>query len=377
MKHSPFYHQLYQEVKAPLTDLSSLPVTTKSELMEHFDGWVTDPAVTRTGVENFLLDKSRIGCPFLGSYSVWKTSGTTGFPGIFMHDRQAQAVYRNLVLTRAYPSWVTARQLMTIVLRGFRYVFLITTGDHFAGVSNWEQIRQSAGRFKSLLRTFSVLAPLPETVQKLNAFQPAVLASYPSALALLAREQVEGRLRIHPVVLVTASEWLEPAIQDQIEEAFNPARLFDIYGASEFPYIAFQCRRRWLHLNADWLVLEPVDVHYQPVAPGQPSHTVLLTNLANCVQPIIRYDLGDRVMLKPDPCPCGSLLPAIRVEGRKDDVLSFQTPGGKQVQLLPMAVETVIETTAGVGRYQLIQTGPSEVKIRLEVAPGKEAPLVW
>jgi phenylacetate-coenzyme A ligase PaaK-like adenylate-forming protein len=173
------------------------------------------------------------------------------------------------------------------------------------------------------------------------------------------------------------SEWLDPTSQEQIETAFKPARLFDIYGASEFPLIAFQCRHRWLHLNADWLILEPVDDHYRPVEPGQTSQTVLLTNLANHIQPIIRYDLGDRVMLKPDPCPCGSSLPAIRVEGRRDDVLSFRASDGKIVQFLPMAIETVIETTEGVHRYQLIQTGGTALRVRLEAAPGREADLVW
>ena len=57
-----------------------------------------------------------------------------------------------------------------------------------------------------------------------------------------------------------------------------------------------------MHLNADWVILEPVDRAYRPVPPGVMSHTVLLTNLANRVQPIIRYDLGDSVVIEPDPC---------------------------------------------------------------------------
>ena len=87
--------------------------------------------------------------------------------------------------------------------------------------------------------------------------------------------------------------------------------------------IAYACTEGWLHVNADWVLLEPVDAEHRPMPPGEPSHTVLLTNLANRVQPIIRYDLGDSVIAKPEPCACGSPLPAIRVEGRHDDVVSL------------------------------------------------------
>lgn len=57
-------------------------------------------------------------------------------------------------------------------------------------------------------------------------------------------------------------------------------------------------------MNADWVLLEPVDERHRPTPPGVPSHTVLLTNLANRVQPLIRYDLGDSVTLLDRPCQC-------------------------------------------------------------------------
>jgi len=47
----------------------------------------------------------------------------------------------------------------------------------------------------------------------------------------------------------------------------------------------------------------------------------LLTNLANHVQPLIRYDLGDRIMVHEARCGCGSFLPVIELQGRDDDTL--------------------------------------------------------
>jgi phenylacetate-coenzyme A ligase PaaK-like adenylate-forming protein len=177
-------------------------------------------------------------------------------------------------------------------------------------------------------------------------------------------------------LIVTSGEWLAPAVRDEAAAVFHcPVR--DVYACSEFIYVAVACDEGWLHANADWLILEPVDAGYAPVPPGQPSHTTLLTNLANRIQPLIRYDLGDSITLRPEPCPCGNPLPALRVEGRRDEVLTFPTAGGATVQVLPMALATVVEITPGVRRYQVIQTEPSTLTLRLEVLPGAEPSQVW
>ena len=36
------------------------------------------------------------------------------------------------------------------------------------------------------------------------------------------------------------------------------------------------CRYGRLHVNSDWFILEPIDAWYQPVLPGQLSHSLLV-----------------------------------------------------------------------------------------------------
>ena len=71
------------------------------------------------------------------------------------------------------------------------------------------------------------------------------------------------------------------------------------------------------HFNEDWVILEAVDEAMLPVPDGTLSATVLLTVLANDVQPFIRYDLGDCVRFYKDSCPCGSPFRSFQVEGRQ------------------------------------------------------------
>src|SRR5690606_28956819 len=92
--------------------------------------------------------------------------------------------------------------------------------------------------------------------------------------------------------------------------------------------LSYDCDNGWHHLHADWFAFEPVDAEFRPVAPGEPSHTVLLTNLINRTQPILRYDLGDSIVMRPDPCPCGNPLPAFLATGRSSDVLRLSTSDG-------------------------------------------------
>ncbi|HEX8995678.1 MAG TPA: phenylacetate--CoA ligase family protein [Ktedonobacterales bacterium] len=362
---SAYYRALYAQLPAGASDLRALPVVTKPDLMTHFDEWVTDPAVTRAGVEMFLSEPAPPGTDYLGRYAVWTTSGTTGKPGVFVHDRRAVLVYSTLVWLRTY-RWVTPALLWPLLRRG-RIVALVATGGHFA-IADWFERKRRAVGARDRARVISALRPLAEIVRELNDYQPALLTGYPSVIKLLAAEQSAGRLRIAPVYVGTGGESLDVAARTQIEAAFD-CIMRDNYGASEFPYAATECGHGYLHINADWLIIEPVDAAYQPVPPGQPSCTALLTNLANRVQPLIRYDLGDSVTMKAEPCPCGRPLPAMRVEGRKGDILRMATPSGRMVALLPLALGTVVEETPGVVRAQIIQTGPSELTLRLEIDP--------
>jgi phenylacetate-CoA ligase len=123
--------------------------------------------------------------------------------------------------------------------------------------------------------------------------------------------------------------------------------------------------------------LEPVDAAHRPTAPGHQSITVLLTSLCRWAQPILRYDLGDSVLWRPDPCPRGDPLPAIKVRGRAADLLSFLRRDGESVGIVPMAFETVIERTPDVDLFQIVQMNPTTLQVRIRSTPGVDPDRVW
>lgn len=371
---SPYYAELYRNVAVEQVTLSQLPPVSKRELMARFDDWVTDPVVTRTSVERFIADPARIGDLYLGRYVVWHTSGSTGVPVVLLQDRGAMGVFAALDAARATPTWFSWRDMATLWRHGGAAI--IATGGHYTAAVKIERRRRTRPWRRGRMRVLDAATSLPELVRELNTLRPALVGAYATTLTLLAYEQEAGRLRIDPILVHSSGETLAADTRARIEAAFH-CRVRETYSAAEAIALAYTCEHGWFHVNEDWVIVEPVDRSYQPTPPGQRSHSVLITNLANRVQPILRYDLNDRALVKPEPCPCGSLLLALHIEGRTDEILSFPNPEGEAIHLLPMALYIVGRTTPGVQRHQLIQTGRERLTVRLEAEAGTDHGAVW
>ncbi|WP_233160153.1 phenylacetate--CoA ligase family protein [Pseudonocardia sp. MH-G8] len=376
---SPLYRQLYAGLPERIEDPRLLPVTRKAALMDRFDDWVTDPVVTVQRVQAFVADPALIGKSFRGAqtdYAVSTTSGTTGTRGVFLLDTRALEV-AGVAMARWLSSLLRPatlpRVLPRVIAHRGRVALVVATGGHFASATAAARVGADSG---GRTRSFPVATPLPELVAQLNAFQPAVLAPYATTAALLATEQQAGRLRISPALVALAAEGLPEGEPARIAAAFG-APVGNSYAATECPFLSYGCREGWLHVNADWVILEPVDAQHRPTPPGEQSHTVLITNLANRVQPILRYDLGDSVLQRSDPCPCGNPLPAIRVQGRAADLLTFPTPSGGTVTLTPLSLTTRLDKLPGVALFQIVQIVPTELTVRLQPAVGVDPDRTW
>ncbi len=356
---SPHYRRVFAGRDAGRTRLTDLPIAHKAELMRDFAGWVTDPALHLNELRHFVAEPANIARAFLGRYTVWESSGSTGEPAIFVQDATAMGVYdalealRRPVLRPLQP-WLDPWGLSE------RIAFVGATGGHFASTVSVERLRQLQPGLSNRLRGLSFLQPMEALCSELDDFQPTSLATYPSAAVLLAEEQLAGRLNLRLHEVWTGGESLSGCARAFVSGTFG-CPVSQSYGASEFLSLAFECHHGALHLNSDWAILEPVDAQGRAMPDGQQGVTTLLTNLANHVQPLIRYDLGDRVTIFTAPCACGSHLPVIEVSGRDDDTLALTRGKGRgTVKVVPLAVSTVLED-AGLFDFQLVQRSPHEL----------------
>ena len=133
--HSRFYQRHYQELPAEVGDTRQLPPVTKPVLMANFDDWVTDPEVTKAGVDAFIADTTLVGHLFLGRYLVAITSGSTGILGTFLSDDNARTVGGGIYFVRDRWAKLSFRDQRAIRRRGRRVAAISGTGGHFGNIS--------------------------------------------------------------------------------------------------------------------------------------------------------------------------------------------------------------------------------------------------
>jgi phenylacetate-CoA ligase len=176
----------------------------------------------------------------------------------------------------------------------------------------------------------SVTTPIDELSAALEAYQPEVIGGYPSVISLLAEEQHRGRLAIAPRVVLTTSEVLTDAAAARIASAWTAP--VQGYFTTEVGVVAAgSLDHVGMHVCEEAIV-EVVDERGRPVAPGSLGSKLLLTNLVNRTQPLIRYELTDAVQLAADADPSGRPFERIvRIDGRSDDTLRLPATGGGEV----------------------------------------------
>ena len=363
---SPFYRELHQGLEA--APLDALPILTKATLMERFDELVTDRDVRLGEVEGHLASTGSTDL-FRGRYRVAATSGTTGRRGVFLADRSEW--------TSVLASYARANDWAGVPA-GLRHRLRV------AVVSSRSPTHQSsivgATLASVIVPTLRLDAadPLERTIDALNGFRPDSLVGYASVLRVLAGEQLGGRLVIAPRAVMSASEVLTDETRSRIHSAFG-IEPFNVYAATETAGIASECEHHRLHRYEDLVIAEIVDDENRPVPPGEFGTKLLVTVLFSRTQPLIRYEITDRVRASTDICPDGrpfALLEAI--EGREEDVLDFNGIAihpnvfHSALEPVPVAAWQVVEETDGL---LILLAQPTDGVVDADVATSVRAAL--
>jgi phenylacetate-coenzyme A ligase PaaK-like adenylate-forming protein len=201
----------------------------------------------------------------------------------------------------------------------------------------------------------SAATPIAELVAALNAQQPELLLGAVGVWRALAEEQIAGRLRIAPKAASFSSEAVTADVRRRVRQAWGIEPMSG-YAATEAPAIATSSpEHAELEIADDVVVIEIVDDDGKPVAPGRPGARVLLTNLINYAQPLIRYELTDSVVESPLPNPAGRPWRCLlSVDGRTADILYLRAPDGATVLVHPSVLGSAVAPLAEVGEYAFV-----------------------
>jgi phenylacetate-CoA ligase len=322
-------------------DLSRLPILTKADLVDR---------------------AAALRARRLPGTTSWKTTGgSTGVAVRIVKNRYATAA-EQAASWRCY-AWYGVRpgqrqaRFWGVPLRAgarlrFRAIDWVLNRDRFSAFAfRREDLR---GYYERLVRV-----------------RPDWAYGYVSMLVQFAAFCLEERLPLASLgirAVVTTSEVLTPGDRRLLADAFG-APVRNEYGCGEVGAILYECDQGSLHLMAENLFVELLP---DPTEDEPTAQRVIVTDLHNRAMPLVRYDLGDRVV-PARPCACGRGLPSFeRVFGRAYDFL--EAPDGTRYhgEFFMYLLEEARDRGAPIRQAQFVQLEQGRVEIRVVPAPGYE-----
>lgn len=346
----------------PLAALGDVAPVRKADYQARLDETFADPALSKASLLAFVHGGGAPGALLQGRYVAATTSGTTGQVGVFVNDLEGWSRQRAVVFARIFQGLLRPAAFAQLLSRRYRLAFVIATGGHWA-TSILAGRMPTVGRAFADSRVVPVDLPLGAVVSQLNAFQPLLLHSYPTFLEVLCAEARRGALTIDPELVTAGSEPVSVSCRQAVAAAFPRARLVETYAATECLAMGTACPHGAVHINEDACILEPVDDELRPVPRGVEASRLLVTNLLNTTQPLVRYELSDSAILEEPGCPCGSPFARVRVRGRTDDTFFLVDEAGRAQAHPPIPLEVAFLDVPGLVQYHLVHERQNRLRL--------------
>jgi phenylacetate-CoA ligase len=329
-----------------VSDLAKLPIMTKNQMMAAFDDVVTDRRLTCALVERHITGSATEPPLILGDYVCLASGGSSGLRGTYVQTPEEYAEFGVTCIRRAMAAFLAfgGRPEDGLVVGMVGAASPIHSTGFAASVATGPPIR-----FISAPATM----PTAAIVDRLNEAQPPALLGYASKLGELAREQSAGRLRLRLLAVTSAAEMLTSEVRAAIHDGFGVAPI-NMFASTEGLVGHTEPGGDVFTFASDTCIAECVDDAGQPVPDGTTSSRVLVTNLHNHTQPLIRYEITDK-FTPAGLSPAGFL--RATVEGRTSDVFRYG-----DLAVHPSVLTTALLKTPAVQEYQIRQT-PSGVTV--------------
>lgn len=271
-----------------------------------------------------------------------KTSGSSGTPLTFPCDQRAWA-YRHALTHRCIESFGVAV--------GEPYALFF--GLHWNKRSRVQVALRDRVLNRVRISAYEIgPSQLASQFATIRRFRPTHFQGYPSAIyefcVLASRAGFDLRaLRLKAVF--TTAEPLRDHQRALISEVTG-APCANMYGSAEGGMTAIECPAGRLHTTpeATWLQLRDTATH---------TGEAIVTDMMLRAFPMIRYALGDEIVLSREACPCGRAQPVIAsIEGRSGEPIML--PNGRTINAnLP---SYIFKPFGGLGilrRYRFVQRG--------------------
>ncbi|HBV52455.1 MAG TPA: CoF synthetase [Clostridiales bacterium] len=361
-ERSAFYRRTFEtagitEEQLDVLPLSAFPAIDKTGLIEHFDELVTVPDLCQEELRKFDAETQADRKPYLGKYHVVHSSGSTGKPGYFIYDKAAWQTMLLGIIRGAL--WnMSMPQILKLLAGRPRIIYIAATDGRYGGAMAVGDGIDGVGARQMYL---DIKAPLSEWIENVRKFSPNLIIGYPSAIKILAELVEKGEISVRIARVISCGEPLSAGLRSFLEETLRCA-VINIYGASESLALGVETGKEdGMLLFDDLNVIEVED------------DVMYLTCLYNFAQPLIRYRISDRLVMKESMA--GS--PFTRAEivlGRNEDLLWFEDENGHRDFLHPLAVEGFC--LDGLRDYQFQQVASDAFEMLAEAVSEEQKPYI-
>jgi phenylacetate-CoA ligase len=317
-----------------------------------WDRWTELPILTRNDLLASREAMQSIALPLAqGRVFTDSTSGSTG-PSVTVRRSELSAHFNAAVMFRTR-SWYDLDWRRELYIWVEKATGAPVREEGPAWGPPW--LSESVGRSYSVSR----LADAAEVLNDLQTRQPRYLTTRPKNAQFLALQAKKAGVKIPLGAILGYSTGILAEERDDCLEAFG-APMIGQYASKEAQLIAVQCPTgNHYHVNDEAVLVEILDQEGRACPPGEVGR-VVVTQLWNFAQPIIRYDQGDLASLGPD-CECGRTLTVLdRIVGRTTQLFRF--PDGTRVA--PVVPERVLRSILNAQYWQLAQVEPFVIEVR-------------
>lgn len=334
LEKSSFYKNLYKDIEQPdlLANIHKLPIIGKEDL--------------RSNIENVTIITDEI-------MDVSKTGGTTG-KSLMVKYRPINTQERFAMLDDfrgrfgyelgKKTAWFSGKDLLTSIdIRKRRF---------------WKTDIKHSVRYYS---TFHIKEDyLKYYVENLINYKPEYFVGFPSTILEIAKYGLAQGYdfpgntvkAIFPTAETITSEMRE------IIEKFFKTKMYNQYASSEGAPFIIECSEGHLHLELQSGVFEVLDDNNNSCQSGR----LVVTSFTTEGTPLIRYDIGDSIILDDSSkaCSCGNNNPMVKeILGRIDDYI--YSPENGKINL--GNVSNTLKDTRGIIRFQAIQDDLNKIKV--------------
>ena len=198
-------------------------------------------------------------------------------------------------------------------------------------------------------------------IDNLNKSKPEYFSGFPSAIYELTKRWIESNKPVEfklNAIFVTSEPFFD--YQRELVQKLFKCPTPDQYASSEGAPFIYECHKGNLHYDMYSGIFEQKDKNDN-------ESSILVTSFTTDKMPLVRYDIGDKIVFDTEnkQCPCGSNMPLVeKIIGREMSFVYTQERGKIGITNIANAIKYI----DGINNIQLNQKKIEEIEVKVVIS---------